>query len=87
MPDNKDEAAILAMKALGAPLPLPKPPGVQPLPWKEQAAQFIELAPDLILGGPGRDRIAQQYGPDAPEQYVTSMLQQIAKRRQRRRPM
>jgi len=61
------------------------PPGAEPLPWKDQAAQFIADLPDLLVGGPRAQEIERLHGQGSVQAYIEQMTQQIAKGRQRRR--
>lgn len=88
-----DEMYQAAQEALGeiarvsADVDMGMPPGAQPLPWKAQAVQFIDDLPDLMRQGPRYRQINATYGDGAADDYMMTMLRDIWKPRQRRRPM
>lgn len=91
MPDNflMDAAtqALRAVKAGTMDVSMGPPPGVEAVPWKDQAAQFLSDLPDLMAHGPRYQDLAKRYGEPEVQKYMQTMHQQILKGRQRRRPL
>lgn len=91
MPDNflMDAAkqALDSVKAGTMDVPIGPPPGVEPVPWKDQAAQFLGDLPDLLTHGPRYQELAKRYGEGEVQKYMQTMHQSILRGRQRRRPM
>jgi hypothetical protein len=63
------------------------PPGAQPIPLKDQLAQFVADAPDVFAKGPRYQEIESKHGTGAAEEYKQAMLTALFGGRQRRRPM
>lgn len=61
-------------------------PGSEPVPWKDQVVQFIDDVPDLLRKGPRYQVIDQTYGAGAADEYLATMMKDIWRPRQRRRP-
>ena len=91
MIDSEDRAAMRMalsdVKHEMETMSMGRPPGAKPMPWKEQCAAFLAVLPDLMMGGPQAQAIDAEQGAGAAQEYLTTMLQQIAQGRQRRRPM
>jgi hypothetical protein len=67
-------------------LDMGKPPGATPIPWRDQAVQFIDDLPDLLKKGPRYQQINKTYGEGAADQYMQEMMADIWSR-QRRKPL
>lgn len=79
--------ALAAAKDHGENIALGPPPGAKPLPWKDQVVQFLDVLPDLLTNGPEAQQIDAREGQGAAQKYLRTMLAQIARPRERRRPM
>lgn len=79
--------ALRDTKGLVDGLDMGLPPGAKPVPWKDQVAQFVADAPDLMAHGQRWQEIEVQHGPGAAQRYYETMMAGIFKPRERRRPL